>query len=293
VGYQSGFINIIGNPNVGKSTLMNAFTGEKISIITHKAQTTRHRILGIVNGENFQAVFSDTPGILKPRYKLHESMMSFVNNALIDADVILYVTDVIETFDKNKEYLEKIQNTDIPVLLLINKIDLVDSERLEALAERWTETLPKAEIFPISAKENFNIDQVFKRIMELLPEGPAYYPEGEMSDKPERFFVSEAIREKIFLYYKEDVPYCTEVVIESFKEEESIIHIHAVILVSKESQKGIIIGKKGLALKKTATHARQDLERFFGKKIFLEVFVKVEKNWRDNEKNLRNLGYIE
>ncbi|MDD4033635.1 MAG: GTPase Era [Bacteroidales bacterium] len=291
--HRSGFINIVGNPNVGKSTLMNAFTGEKISIITHKAQTTRHRILGIVNGEDFQAVFSDTPGILRPRYKLQETMMQFVRTALVDADIILYVTDVIETFDKNKEYLLKVQQSKVPVLLIINKIDISGPEKLNELAEKRHELLPEAEIIPVSAKENFNIDHVFHRILELLPEGPAYFPEDEMSDKPERFFVSEAIREKIFLYYKEDVPYCTEVVIESFKEEETIIRIQAVILVSKESQKGILIGKKGLALKKTATQARLDLERFFGKKIFLEIFVKVEKNWRDNERYLRTLGYIE
>ena len=291
--FKSGFVNIIGNPNVGKSTLMNALTGEQMSIITNKAQTTRHRILGIVNGADFQIVFSDTPGILKPKYRLQESMMGFVRSAMSDADVILYVTDVVETPDKNEDYVNRIADTDTPVFLLINKIDITDPASLEKIADMWRTRVPSATIFPVSAKEGFQVNEVFERVLELLPEGPAYFPEDEMTDRPQRFFVSEILREKIFLNYKEEVPYCTEVVVESFKEDESIIRIQAVILTERNSQKGIIIGKGGSALKRTNTQARIDMEKFFGKKIYLEVFVKVEPDWRNNERNLRSLGYIE
>ena len=291
--FKSGFVNIIGNPNVGKSTLMNALTGEQMSIITNKAQTTRHRILGIVNGDNFQIVFSDTPGILKPKYRLQESMMGFVRSAMSDADVILYVTDVVETPDKNEDYVNRIADTDTPVLLLINKIDITDPASLEKIADMWRSRVPNATIFPVSAKEGFQVNEVFERVLELLPEGPAYFPQDEMTDRPQRFFVSEILREKIFLNYKEEVPYCTEVVVESFKEEESIIRVQAVILTERNSQKGILIGKNGSALKRTNTQARIDMEKFFGKKIYLEVFVKVEPDWRNNERNLRSLGYIE
>ncbi len=272
---------------------MNAFTGERMSIVTPKAQTTRHRILGIVNGPGFQAVFSDTPGILKPVYKLQESMMSFVKNAITDADVLLYVTDVIESAEKNSAYITKLAEIEIPVLLLINKVDLSDTPSLEKLVAEWRERLPRAEIYPVSAKQHFQIGEVMQRVITLLPEGAAYFPEDELTDKPERFFVSEILREKIFLYYQEEIPYCTEVVVETFKEEENLIRIQALILVERDTQKGILIGKQGSALKRTNTQARLDMEKFFGKKVYLEVFVKVESGWRNSERNLRRLGYIE
>jgi GTPase len=289
--HKSGFVNIIGNPNVGKSTLMNVLVGEKLSIITSKAQTTRHRILGIINEENYQIVYSDTPGILKPRYKMQEAMMGFVKNALDDADVILYVTDVKETIDKNESYLDKINKSDTPVILLINKIDLSNPEEIIEITNKWSEILPKAEIIPISAKEKFNINRIFDRILELLPEGPPFYDKDSLTDRPERFFVSEIIREKILFNYQKEIPYSTEVIVEQFKEEESIIRIKALIVVARDSQKGIIIGKQGLLLKKTATAARIDIEKFFGKKVFIEIFVKVQKDWRDSERLLREFGY--
>lgn len=289
--HKAGFVNIIGNPNVGKSTLMNGFVGEKLSIITSKAQTTRHRILGIVNGDDFQMIYSDTPGILKPNYKLQQSMMKFVDTALTDADVILYVTDVVESMDKNQEYLEKVKKSKTPVLLLINKIDLSQQEQLEKLVSEWKNELPNAEIFPVSAIENFNIDQVLKRILELLPVSPPYFPKDSLTDKTERFFVQEIIREKIFLNYQKEIPYSCEVNVESFKEEENIIRIRAVIYVACDSQKGIIIGHKGSGLKKTGSAARVDIEAFFEKKVFLEMHVKVLKDWRNKEQNLKYFGY--
>ncbi len=289
--HKSGFVNIIGNPNVGKSTLMNALVGEKLSIITSKAQTTRHRIMGIVNGDDFQIVYSDTPGILAPKYKLQESMLKFVNTAFLDADVILYVTDVKESVDKHEKYLEKVKKTEIPVLLLVNKVDLSNQEELEKVVLQWNESLPNAEVFPISALEKFNLGSVFDRILSLLPEGPAYYPKDELTDKNERFFVEEIIREKILLHYQKEVPYSVEIVVESFKDEEKIIKIGAVIYVMRDTQKGIIIGHKGEMLKKVGMEARLDLEKFFDKKIFLELFVKVRKEWRDNDSMLRKFGY--
>jgi GTP-binding protein Era len=289
--HKSGFVNIIGNPNVGKSTLMNILVGERLSIITSKAQTTRQRIMGIINSDDYQIVYSDTPGIIKPHYKMQEAMMGFVKNAMDDADIILYVTDVKETMDKNIEYINKLNTTDTPVLLLINKIDLSNQDELNGLLDKWKELLPRAEVFPISALQNFNIENIFKRILELLPEGPPYFEKDALTDKPERFFVSEIIREKIFLTYKKEIPYSTEVVVESFKETDKIIHIQAVIIVARESQKGIIIGKQGLALKKTGSLARVDIETFFGKKVFLELFVKVEKDWRDSDRMLKEFGY--
>ena len=289
--HKSGFVNIIGNPNVGKSTLMNALVGEKISIITSKSQTTRHRIMGIVNGDDFQIVYSDTPGILKPNYKLQEKMMGFVGTALVDADIILYITDVVETMDKHQQFIDKLYKTDIPVLLLINKIDLTTQEKLEELVETWGKILPKAQILPISALNKFNIDQVFKRIMELLPESPPYYPKDAFTDKTERFFVSEIIREKVLLNYQKEIPYSVEIEVEEFNDSESLLRIRATIHVTRPSQKGIIIGHKGQALKKTGTEARIDIEDFFGKKVFLELFVKVSKDWRDKDRALRNFGY--
>ncbi|HYX10298.1 MAG TPA: GTPase Era [Bacteroidales bacterium] len=289
--HKAGFVNILGNPNVGKSTLMNLLVGERLSIITSKAQTTRHRIPGIVNGADYQIVFSDTPGILKPNYKLQESMMKFVSGAFEDADIILYITDVVETFDKNADFLDRLKNVDIPVIILINKIDLTNTEKLNTLAELWHETLPKAEILPISAISAFNTDRIIPRIVELLPDGPPFYPPDALTDKPERFFVSEIIREKILLYYKKEIPYSVEVEIESFKEEEKIIRISAIIYVMRDSQKGILIGHKGSALKKTGTEARKALEKFFEKKIFLELFVKVNKNWRESDRQLKRFGY--
>ncbi len=289
--HRSGFVNIIGNPNVGKSTLMNNLVGERISIITSKSQTTRHRIKGIVNGDDFQIVYSDTPGVLQPHYKLQESMMKFSTSALVDADVILYVTDVIETIDKNEEFLKKVQNSDLPVLLLINKIDLTDQDKLNKLVDRWKVILPKAEIFPMSATENFNVPNLFNRILELLPEGPPFFDKDELTDKPSRFFVNEIIREKILTNYDKEVPYSVEVVVEEFKDEPKIIHIMAVINVERTSQKGIIIGHQGKALKKVGTEARLDMETFFGKKVFLKLYVKVAKDWRSKDSQLKNFGY--
>ncbi len=289
--HKSGFINIIGNPNVGKSTLMNKLVGEKISIITSKAQTTRHRILGIVNGEDFQAVFSDTPGIIKPNYRLQERMMKTVSSALEDADIILYITDTYEKFDKNEAYIEKIKDLDIPVLLIINKIDLSSQDEVTQLIDTWKNFLPRAEIVPISALKDFNVEKVFTRILELLPEGPPYYDKDSLTDKTERFFVTEIIREKILLNYRKEVPYSVQVEVEEFKEEEKLLRIMALIHVSRQSQKGIIIGHKGQALKKTGTDARKDLELFFGKKVFLQIHVKVSKDWRDKDSQLKNFGY--
>ena len=289
--HKAGFVNIIGNPNVGKSTLMNAFVGEKLSIITSKAQTTRHRILGIVNGDDFQMVYSDTPGILKPNYKLQKAMMKFVDTAITDADVILYVTDVIEKFDKNKEYIQKVKKTHVPVILLINKIDLSNQQELETLVEQWKELLPETEVFPVSALNKFNIEPVFNRILELLPESPPYFSKDALTDKTERFFVQEIIREKIFLNYNKEVPYSIEVNVEEFKEDNKIIRIRAVIYVTRDSQKGIIIGHQGKALKRVGTQARKDIEAFFEKKVFLETHVKVLKDWRDKDLNLKNFGY--
>ncbi len=289
--HKSGFVNIIGNPNVGKSTIMNALVGERLSIITKKMQTTRHRIKGIVSGDDFQIVYSDTPGILKPNYKLQESMMSYVNTALIDADVILYVTDVVEQPDKHSEYLEKIRKSNAPVIVLINKIDLSNQGKVLELYEYWKNLLPAADVFAISATEKFNIAPIFDRIIELLPEGPPYFPKDELTDRNERFFVTEIIREKILLYYQKEVPYSVEVEVEEFKEEEKLLNLRCVIHVARDSQKGIIIGHQGKALKKVATESRMDLEEFFQKKIFMELYVKVTKDWRDKDRALGNFGY--
>ena len=289
--HKAGFVNIVGNPNVGKSTLMNLLVGERVSIATFKAQTTRHRIMGILNTDDMQIVFSDTPGVLKPNYKLQESMLNFSESALVDADVLLYVTDTIEKPDKNKEFVEKVRNLDIPVLLLVNKIDLTNQDNLVKLVEEWHGLLPDAEIIPISAKAKFNVDAVMKRITELLPDSPPYFGKDQWTDKPARFFVTEIIREKILLYYDKEIPYSVEVVVEQFKEEAKSIHIHAVIYVERESQKGIIIGHQGKALKKVATEARKALERFFFFFIYLETFVKVDKDWRSSDKELKNFGY--
>lgn len=289
--HKAGFVNIIGNPNVGKSTLMNRLVGEKISIITSKSQTTRHRIKGIVNTDDYQIVYSDTPGVIKPSYKLQESMMNFSISALVDADVIIYVTDTVEKFDKNEAFLSKVQKTSAPVLLVINKIDLSDDKKLEELFTRWEETLPNAIIYPISAKENFNLDNLLNKIVELIPEGDPFFPKDEITDLPARFFVNEIIREKILLNYDKEVPYSVEVQVEEFIDEPKIIRISAVIHVERESQKGIIIGKRGEALKRVGTQARKDIENFFGKKVFLQVHVKLSKDWRSKEKNLQNFGY--
>jgi GTP-binding protein Era len=289
--HKSGFVNIIGNPNVGKSTIMNALVGEKISIITSKMQTTRHRIKGIVSGDDFQIVYSDTPGILKPNYKLQETMLRYVDTALYDADVILYVTDVVEKFDKNIDYIEKVKKSGVPVILLINKIDLSDQEKVLELYNTWKEQLPDAEILPISATEKFNVAPVFEMIIEKLPEGPAFFPKDELTDRNERFFVQEIIREKILLNYQKEVPYSVEIEVEAFKEEEKLLSIQAVINVNRESQKGIIIGHRGMAIKKVGSEARKDIEEFFEKKVFLELFVKVNKAWRENEKKIRGFGY--
>ena len=289
--HKSGFINIIGNPNVGKSTLMNCFMGEKFSIITSKAQTTRHRILGIVNGEDFQLVFSDTPGILKPSYELQDSMMDFVKNALEDADIIIYMLEIGETSIKNNQVHKKILNANVPTFILLNKIDLSDQKNLEDQVILWKELYPKAHIYPISALNNFNIDIVLKHLIELIPQSPPYFPKDQLTDKPERFFVNEILREKILLYYNKEIPYSVEVVTEDFKEEDNIIKIKSVIFVERDSQKGIIIGHKGSALKKIGTKARQGLELFFGKKIYIELQVKVSKNWRSNAKLLKKFGY--
>ncbi len=281
----------MGNPNVGKSTLMNLLVGERISIATFKAQTTRHRIMGIINTDEMQIVFSDTPGVLKPNYKLQESMLNFSESALKDADVLLYVTDVVEKPDKNLDFIQKVQAMDVPVLLLINKIDLSNQDALTNLVEEWHGLLPKAEIIPISAIARFNIDAVMKRIKELLPDSPPYFDKDQWTDRPARFFVTEIIREKILLYYDKEIPYAVEVAVEQFKEDEKSIHINVVIYVERESQKGIIIGKQGRALKKVATEARKSLEKFFGKSIYLETFVKVDKDWRSSDKELKNFGY--
>ena len=308
--HKAGFVNIVGNPNVGKSTLMNQLVGERISIATFKAQTTRHRIMGIVNTPDMQIVFSDTPGVLKPNYKLQESMLAFSESALQDADVLLYVTDVVENPEKNMDFLEKVQKMQIPVLLLINKIDELSVEaddkgareraavpklssqaQLNAIVEKWHALLPNAEILPISAKNKFGVDLLLRRIEQLLPESPAFFDKDQLTDKPARFFVSEIIREKILLYYDKEIPYSVEVVVERFKEDERKIHINAVIYVERDSQKGIIIGHQGVALKKVSTEARKALEKFFDKHIFLEVFVKVDKDWRSSKKELDNFGY--
>ena len=281
----------MGNPNVGKSTLMNLLVGERISIATFKAQTTRHRIMGIINTDEMQIVFSDTPGVLKPNYKLQESMLNFSESALKDADVLLYVTDVVEKPDKNLDFIQKVQAMDVPVLLLINKIDLSNQDALTNLVEEWHGLLPKAEIIPISATARFNIDAVMKRIKELLPDSPPYFDKDQWTDRPARFFVTEIIREKILLYYDKEIPYAVEVAVEQFKEDEKSIHINVVIYVERESQKGIIIGKQGRALKKVVTEARKSLEKFFGKSIYLETFVKVDKDWRSSDKELKNFGY--
>lgn len=289
---KAGFVNIIGNPNVGKSTLMNALVGEKLSIVTAKAQTTRHRIMGIVNGADYQIVFSDTPGILKPNYMLQESMMDFVETAIGDADIILYVTDVVEKIDKNIEYINKLNKVECPVIIAINKIDETKQEKVVELVEKWHATVPKAEILPISALNKFNIDVLLGRLVELLPQQHAWYDRDVFTDKSMRFFASEIIREKILLNYNKEIPYCTEVVIEEFKESEEIYNISAVINVIRESQKGIIIGPKGLALKRVGTQARRDMEKFFEKKVFLKMFVKVNPNWRESKKELQKFGYI-
>ncbi len=289
--HKAGFVNIIGNPNVGKSTLMNAFIGEKLSIITSKAQTTRHRILGIVNGEDFQMILSDTPGIIKPAYELQESMMDFVKSAFDDADVLIYMVEIGEKELKDEAFFNKITNSKIPVLLLLNKIDKSNQEQLEEQSELWQTKVPNAEFFPISATEGFNIQNVFNRIIELLPESPAFYPKDQLTDKPERFFVNEAIREKILMHYKKEIPYAVEVDTEEFFEEENIIRMRSVIMVERETQKGIIIGHKGFALKRVGVEARKDLEKFFGKQVHLELYVKVNKNWRSNQNQLKRFGY--
>ena len=289
--HKAGFVNIVGNPNVGKSTLMNQLVGERISIATFKAQTTRHRIMGIVNTDDMQIVFSDTPGVLKPNYKMQEMMLAFSESALADADVLLYETDVIENPEKNMEFLEKDKKMQIPVLLLINKIDQSDPKKLGDIVEKWHSLLPNAEILPISAKNKFGTDMLLKRIKELLPESPAFFDKDQLTDKPARFFVSEIIREKILLYYDKEIPYSVEVRVERFKEDEKRIHINAVIYVERDSQKGIIIGHQGIALKKVNTESRKALEKFFDKKIFLETFVKVDKDWRSSQRELDAFGY--
>ena len=289
--HKSGFVNIVGNPNVGKSTLMNLLVGERISIATFKAQTTRHRIMGIINDDDVQIVFSDTPGVLKPNYKLQASMLAFSESALQDADVLLYVTDPIEKVDKNSDFLQKVQSMDVPVLVLINKIDLTNEKDLVTLVEQWHELLPKAEILPISALHKFNVQPVLQRIKELLPESPPYFDKDHLTDKPARFFVSEIVREKILLYYDKEIPYSVEVGVEQFKEDKTHIHINVVIYVERDSQKGIIIGHNGKALKKVATEARKSLEKFFGKSVYLETFVKVDKDWRNSDRELNLFGY--
>ncbi len=289
--HKAGFVNIVGNPNVGKSTLMNRLVGEKISIITSKSQTTRHRIKGIVNTDEYQIVFSDTPGVVKPSYKMQEYMLEFSKSALIDADIILYVTDTIENIDKNQDFIDKVNKSGIPVLLVINKIDLTTQEKLETLYDKWKKLIPQAEIFPLSATENFNVNNLYKRIIELLPEGEAYFPKDELTDLPARFFVNEIIREKILLNYDKEIPYSVEVEVEEFKEEAKRINIMAVIYVERPSQKGILIGNQGEALKKVGTESRLDIEAFFGKKVYLNLFVKVLKDWRNKDNELKNFGY--
>ena len=292
--FKSGFVNIVGNPNVGKSTLMNDLVGERISIITSKAQTTRHRIMGIVNAPEYQIVFSDTPGVLKPKYKLQESMLNFSEGALTDADILIYVTDVVENPEKNADFLARVAKEKVPVLLVINKIDLLKSQDdLEAIVSKWKTILPNAEVFPTSALEHFNVTNLMTRIVELLPTGHPYFGTDALTDKPARFFVTEIIREKILTNYDKEVPYSVEVIVEKFDEKEGAIHIMAVIYVERDSQKGIIIGKGGSKLKKVGIEARKDIETFFGKKVYLELFVKVEDNWRNRENKLRSFGYIE
>lgn len=290
--HKSGFVNIVGNPNVGKSTLMNALVGERLSIITSKAQTTRHRIMGIVSGSDFQIVYSDTPGILSPRYRMQEAMMKLVGAAFVDADVIVYVTDVVEQADKHARYVERLNSLTVPVVVVVNKIDLTTPQKLEALVDQWHETAPRALIIPASALEKFNIDALFKALLELLPEGEAYYDKDTFTDKSLRFFASEIIREKIFLTYSKEIPYCTEVAIEEFKEESNLYLISAVIYVARESQKAIIIGHRGKMLKKVGVEARKDMEDFFQKKVFLKTFVKVNPDWRNSDRKLREFGYI-
>ncbi|MEM7484461.1 MAG: GTPase Era [Bacteroidota bacterium] len=289
--HKSGFVNIIGNPNVGKSTLMNAFVGEKLSIITSKAQTTRHRILGIVNGDDFQVILSDTPGIIKPAYQLQNSMMDFVKSAFEDADVLLYMVEIGEKALKDEAFFKKIQNSKIPVLLLVNKIDTSEQHILEEQIQHWQALLPTAEIHPVSALENFNVKEVFGRILELLPEAPPYYPKDQLTDKPERFFVNETIREKILIHYKKEIPYAVEVETEEFFEDDDIIRIRSIIMVERDTQKGIIIGHKGSALKRVGVEARKDLEKFFSKQVHIELYVKVNKNWRSNSRQLKRFGY--
>ncbi len=292
--HRAGFVNIVGNPNVGKSTLMNDLVGERISIITSKAQTTRHRITGIVNTPEYQIVFSDTPGVLKPKYKLQESMLEFSEGALTDADILLYVTDVVEDPEKNKDFLDRVAKETVPVLLVINKVDLLkNNEELEALVDAWKKRLPNAEIFPISAIQNFNVENLKNRIIELLPPSPPFFGKDALTDKPMRFFVTEIIREKLLLNYDKEIPYSAEVLVEKFEEKENSIHIMAVIYVERDTQKGIIIGKGGEKIKKVGIAARQDIEKFFDKKVYLELFVKVEKDWRNRENKLRQFGYIE
>lgn len=293
-GHKAGFVNIVGNPNVGKSTLMNDLVGERLSIITSKAQTTRHRIMGIVNTPEYQIVYSDTPGVLKPKYKLQESMLNFSEGALTDADILVYVTDVVEDPEKNKDFLDRVAKEKIPVLLVINKVDLLkDNTQLDEIVDKWHARLPEAEIFPTSATEHFNVDNLKKRIAELLPVSPPFFGKDALTDKPARFFVTEIIREKLLLDYDKEVPYSSEVIVEKFEEKENAIHIMAVIYVERDSQKGIIIGKGGEKIKKVGIAARHDIEKFFGKKVFLELFVKVEKDWRNREKKLREFGYME
>lgn len=289
--HKSGFVNILGNPNVGKSTIMNALVGEKLSIISPKVQTTRHRILGIVNGEDFQIVYSDTPGILKPKYKLQESMMSFVRTALTDADIILYVTDVTEKAEMEGEYLFKIRESDVPVIIAVNKIDLTDQAGLEAIVDKWHQAFPQSDIIPVSALNAFNLNALLKSIIDKLPQGEPFFPKDQLTDRHERFFASEIIREKILLNYSKEIPYSAEIEIESFKEEKNLTRISAIINVERESQKGIIIGHKGRMLKKVGTEARMDMEDFFGRKVFLELLVRVTKDWRDKPVLLRNFGY--
>ena len=289
--HKAGFVNIVGNPNVGKSTLMNLLVGERISIATFKAQTTRHRIMGILNTDDAQIVFSDTPGVLKPNYKLQEAMLRFSRSALRDADVLLYVTDVVETPEKNSDFIEEVRKLDVPILVLINKIDLSNQAELVKKVELWHELIPEAEILPISATAKFNVDAVMKRVMELLPESPPYFEKDALTDKPARFFVTEIIREKILLHYDKEIPYVCEAVVEQFKEDEGKIYIKALIYVERDSQKGIIIGHEGSALKRVATDARRELEKFFGKRIFLEIYVRVDKDWRNSDRQLRRFGY--
>ena len=292
--HRAGFVNIVGNPNVGKSTLSNRLVGERLSIITSKAQTTRHRIMGIVNGDDYQIVFSDTPGVLKPKFKLQESMLDFSTGALVDADILLYVTDVVETPTKNQEFLDKVAKTQIPVLLVINKIDLLrGNEDLLQVIDQWKQLLPQAEVFPTSATENFNVDNLMSRIVELLPESPPYFGKDALTDRNSRFFVTEIIREKILLTYDKEVPYATQVIVEKFDETDTSIHIMAVIYVERDSQKGIIIGRQGIKLKHVGIDARKDIERFFEKKVFLQLYVKVERDWRNQENKLRAFGYID